>query len=208
MPAPAAPIYGVALAYTMYVVAVGGDFMPFFRFLVPVMPLYCLLLAWTLRRLLLRPLGVTLAVQLFVVGLWGFQLVCSLLTEQPYRAFVAHRTAVVGRAVGEWLAQRLSPDDLVAVNTAGSVPYCSNLPALDTLGLTDAQIARRPIYIVSTGWAGHRRGWGAYVLARRPQVILWYNSTGSREPFYLGDHELAESAVFSWSARGAQTCPP
>jgi hypothetical protein len=64
------------------------------------------------------------------------------------------------------------------------------------LGLTDAQIAHRPIYIVSEGWAGHRRGWGEYVLRRRPRVILWYNSAGLAEPHYLSDHELADDPLF------------
>jgi hypothetical protein len=39
------------------------------------------------------------------------------------------------------------------------------------------------------------------VLGRRPRVILWYNSAGSREPFYLGDHELAESPFFRFFFR-------
>jgi hypothetical protein len=109
---------------------------------------------------------------------------------------VAHRTALVGERVGAWLAERLAPGDWIAVNTAGSLPFFSRLPTIDMLGLTDAQIAHRPIYIVSEGWAGHRRGWGEYVLRRRPRVILWYNSAGLAEPHYLSDHELADDPLF------------
>jgi hypothetical protein len=111
--------------------------------------------------------------------------------------------------VGEWLASRLAPDATIAVNTAGAVPYFSRLPALDMLGLTDAQIARRPIYIVSEGWAGHRRGWGKYALRRRPSAILWYNSAGLAEPHYLSDHELADDALFRFFyALRVETLPP
>ena len=131
-----------------------------------------------------------------LVALFALQIAASLATEQPYRAFVAHRTAVVGERVGAWLAERLAPDDWIAVNTAGSLPYASRLPTIDMLGLTDAQIAHRPIYIVSEGWAGHRRGWGEYVLRRRPRVILWYNAAGLAEPHYLSDHELADDPFF------------
>ena len=171
-------------------VAVGADFMPYFRFFVPALPLCAVLTAGLLRgapRLSSR--GVVLAVL-------AVQASAGLATEQPYRAFVAHRTAVVGERVGAWLRGRLSSDDWIAVNTAGAVPYFSRLPAIDMLGLTDAQIAHRPIYIVSEGWAGHRRGWGEYVLTRRPRVILWYNSAGLAEPHYLSDHELADDPLF------------
>jgi hypothetical protein len=122
-------------------------------------------------------------------------------TEQPYRAFVAHRTTVVGARTGGWLGEHLAAGDLIAVNTAGAVPFFARLPTVDMLGLTDARIAGRPVYIVSTGWAGHRKGWGEYVLSRRPRIILWYNSAGAREPFYLGDHELADSALFRFFYR-------
>jgi hypothetical protein len=33
-------------------------------------------------------------------------------------------------------------------------------------------------------------------LNRQPRVIFFYNSSGSREPFYLGDHELADNPYF------------
>ena len=185
-------LYLIILAYVFSIVAVGGDFMPFYRFFIPIMPLCALLLASVLRALPLT----TQARGRIVAALLSAHVILGLLTEQPYRAFVAQRTAVVGKRVGEWLTEHLAPDDLIAVNTAGSLPYYSGLPTIDMLGLTDAQIARRPVFITSKGWAGHRRGWGAYVLRRRPRVILWYNSAGSAEPFYLSDHELAADPLF------------
>lgn len=189
-PAFALAIYTTLLAYVAYVVVVGADFMPFFRFFVPVLPLCAVLTAGGLRGLPRLTSGPV------VLALFALQIGAGLATEQPYRAFVAHRTALVGERVGAWLAERLAPDDWIAVNTAGSLPYVSRLPTIDMLGLTDAQIAHRPIYIVSEGWAGHRRGWGEYVLKRRPRVILWYNAAGLAEPHYLSDHELADDPLF------------
>jgi hypothetical protein len=194
----AAAVYLLVVAHVAYVVLVGGDFMPFFRFFVPILPLGCLLLAWLLGAVAAanpRGAGAALAAAVLV------ELVTAHAGEQPYRAFVAHRTALIGERVGAWLRAERRPGDLIAVNTAGALPYTSGLPTIDMLGLTDAQIAQRPIYIVSTGWAGHRKGWGAYVLDRQPQVILWYNSAGAREPFYLGDHELADSPLFRFFYR-------
>lgn len=185
-------LHAIVLGYVAYVVAVGADFMPFFRFFVPALPLVAVLTALVLRAVPLpeRAGGLVLA------ALFALHAAAGLATEQPYRAFVAHRTTLVGRRVGEWLAERIPHDAWIAVNTAGSLPYFSRLPTIDMLGLTDAQIARRPVYIVSEGWAGHRRGWGEYVLRRRPRIVLWYNSAGLAEPHYLSDHELANESLF------------
>ena len=186
-------LWFLCLAYGGYVVSVGGDFMPFFRFFLPIMPLCAVLLVWQLERLSRRSVfGYRVAVALLVVS----QLGTGFLSEQRLRAFVAHRTTVVGQEVGRYFAETFEEDDLIAVNTAGSLPYESRLPTVDMLGLTDAAIARHPVYIISPLWAGHRRGWGEYVLEKRPRTIVWYNSAGLAEPHYLGDHQLAEDPFF------------
>jgi hypothetical protein len=189
----------VAFVLAAYAVLVGGDSMPFFRFFLPVVPLAALLAAAVLAAFARAPV-----IALVVVA----GVAASLLTEEPYRAFVAHRTTLVGLEVGRFLGTRLPPDALVAVNTAGSLPFASRLPTVDMLGLTDETIARRPVYIVSAGWAGHRRGFGRYVLERRPRAILWYNSAGARAPFYLGDRELADDPYFRFFYVGRSATLP
>jgi hypothetical protein len=192
---PATIVGVVALAVILLTIALGGDSQPFHRFFIPVTPLLAALAAAAARHARGRGLA-TVAVVLFVV-----HVAAAHATTQPYVAFVADRTTRVGAAVGTFFKQRLAPDDLLATNTAGSLPYMSERPALDTLGLADYEIARRPIYISSTGWAGHRRGWGEYVLRRRPRAILFYNTAGAREPFYLGDRELLELPGFRFYYR-------
>jgi hypothetical protein len=204
-PALALALQAVALGTVAYVVVVGADFMPFFRFFVPALPLCAVLAATGLRTL---PLPAR-AWNATVAGLVGATVALGLLPEEVYRAFVAHRTALVGKEVGRWLGAELASDDWIAINTAGAVPYVSGLPAIDMLGLTDEQIARRPVYIVTPGWAGHRRGWGEYVLRRRPRAILFYNSAGLAEPHYLSDHELADHPLFRLFYRiRSATLPP
>ena len=192
---PAAVIAIVALALILLTIGLGGDSQPFHRFFIPALPLLAALAALAARHARGRALTATAAV------LFAVHVVAAHVTTQPYVAFVADRTTRVGSAVGDFFAERLAPDELLATNTAGSLPYESNRPALDTLGLADAAIARRPIYITSTGWAGHRRGWGEYVLRRHPRAILFYNTAGAREPFYLGDRELLELPGFRFFYR-------
>ncbi len=189
----------IAPAQIVYVILVGGDFMPYYRFLLPTLALCSLLLSWAIAigaahlspRLRALPAAAAIAIAL----------VAAHADDQRMVAFISHRTTSNGIRVGKMLAEELGEGDWIAVNTAGAIPFYSRLPAIDTLGLTDAAIARRETYIVSTGWAGHRRGWGRYVVDRRPKRIFWYNTTGDRTPFYLGDHELADDPYFRFFYR-------
>jgi len=190
-------ICAIPLALALYAIVIGGDFMPFHRFFVFGLPILVVLQAALLRAFVPRsPYRMRLLVIIIAAhALW------SLAGEQPYRALMAHRTAVVGERVGVWLAEHMKPNDEIAVNTAGALPYFSNLRAIDMLGLTDPAIAQRPVYVVSPGWTAHRRGWGEYVLRRRPRAVFWYNSAGSRRPHYLSDRELAASPFFRFFYR-------
>ncbi len=191
-------VWLIAITWVAYVVAVGGDSMPFHRFLLPILPAVAVLTGAVLSAVVKicprlgrgrRPLA--LAALLLAV-----QLGAGRLSEQPMRAFVAHRTTLVGLETGRYLAAERDSEDLLAVNTAGALPWASGLPSLDMLGLTEPSIARHGIYVVSPRWSGHRRGWGEHVMSRRPAVVVWYNSAGARQPHYLGDHQLADNPYF------------
>ncbi len=100
-----------------------------------------------------------------------------------------------GRPVGDWLRRHLEANALVATNCAGSLPYAAALPVLDMLGLTDAHIARTPPD--RERWIGHEKGDGAYVLSRRPDIIILGGPQGSVEPWpFPGDLQLAAAADF------------
>ncbi len=185
-------VWWICCAYTAYVVSVGGDFMPFFRFFLPLMPPLTVLTVACLSAWVPSPRA-----RVAVAGLLlALQWTTAVFDQQTYRAFVAHRTTIVGQDVGKFFRQTLEPGQWMGVNTVGSLPYESRLPTIDGLGLTDAAIARHPVYVISPLWSAHRRGWGQYMRRRRPQVIVWYNSAGLREPHYLGDRQLADDPYF------------
>jgi arabinofuranosyltransferase len=194
-------ILPLAYVYLVYTVLVGGDHMPFYRFSVLILPLLCLAAAGILRGLPAIEPTLPVFVRGFIALLLVGHISASYFTTQGYRAFVAHRTAVVGAATGSWFGAHLDAEDLMAVNTIGTLPYSSRLRTIDMLGLTDSAIAGRPIFVDSRGWAGHRRGWGRYVMDNRPRAIVWYNSAGSIDPFYLGDRELASDPFFRFFYR-------
>ena len=108
--------------------------------------------------------------------------------------------------MGRALETRLPAKSLVAAATAGSVPYFApSLAFIDTLGLNDRHIAQRaPVGVPpgldrSDGWflvPGHLRGDGAYVLSRRPDVIMFGGAKGDLLPWFLSDYQIAAAQVF------------
>jgi arabinofuranosyltransferase len=114
--------------------------------------------------------------------------------------------AAIGEIVGRTLAARLPTGTLVASATAGSVPYFApSLAFIDSLGLNDPHIARQSPATMPTalealdGWTtvpGHLRGDGAYVLSRKPEVIMLGGANGDLLPWFLGDYQLVTSKTF------------
>ena len=78
---------------------------------------------------------------------------------------------LVGKALGELFYKGTPRDVLLAVHTAGAIPYYSRLPAVDIYGLNDrwvAQYGEPGSYI-----AGHRkRAPYSYLVERRVNIVF------------------------------------
>ncbi len=100
-----------------------------------------------------------------------------------------------GRIVGTWLHGAAPATTVIATNAAGALPYAADLPSIDMLGLADRTIAKsRPDV---RQWVGHERGDAAYVLGRRPGVIILGGAEGALEPWpFPGDLQLAMHPEF------------
>jgi len=87
---------------------------------------------------------------------------------------------------------------LIAVINAGCIPYASQLPALDMLGLNDAYIAHHRPADMGRGLIAHETGDGAYVLARKPDLVAFCGppSPTAGDPCFRGELELAATPEF------------
>ncbi len=83
---------------------------------------------------------------------------------------------------------------LIGVTAAGCYPYWSELPAIDMLGLNDRYIAMHPTRAVGNGWVGHEAGNGAYVLSRKPDLIVF--TAGNPEPQFQYEVDFAPGTPF------------
>jgi len=151
-----------------FILGVGGDWMPGYRFLVPVMPLMCLVAAHGLgkRPIFVRAMAVTF-----------------LLLAAPIEASLDDGGGpAVGVRLARWLCDKkplvqpllnignelrvmANPGDAIALSEAGVVPYTSRLRVIDMLGLMDPEIAKLPGGL-------HQKFDANVVLKRKPRFIL------------------------------------
>lgn len=156
----------------VYVIAVGGDWMPHHRFIYHVLPLLFLLVqegAWrvwdALRPRTNRPL------------LTGVVLMTALLAANGYPLYVGrdfdelsgdHFNAHEARRIGETLDRILPEDMLIGIEWGGIIPFYTRHEVLDTFGLTDRKITSLPF---------ERRIWGrminpAYIRSRGVDLLV------------------------------------
>ncbi len=183
----------VTVAYALYVVKVGGDFMGLYRFILPVVPLAALCVQEGIRavfgrlrpyvpRMVLVVAGVTaaaafaagsLSVSITATRGWvveGVHVDSDRGIDSPryLKHYVQERVPI-----GIWLGQQARPGQLASVGGAGVIPYYSRLRSFDTFGLVDETIAHDP-GMTRTGSTrpGHQK-WVAdwYLFARKPTLI-------------------------------------
>lgn len=172
--------------YTAYIVAVGGDHFPGYRFFVPVLPFLVLLLARGAQQLTmlggaLRRAAGPLAIVL-LAGLSVFNLTRSTPFDQIVRG--DDESVWLWREMGWWLADHAQPGESMAAMGAGAIPYYSDRETIDLLGLNDRHIARLDVEGLGTGVAGHEKRDPDYVLnERRPTYIpgIWTEYFGGSQ---------------------------
>ena len=156
-------IFAVAViaAQIVFLIVVGRDFMPGYRFLMPVYPLACALAGGLIVRIGLRLSDLTLrfGAAILVVGLCTGLFVFEadslkshkhrfwLLRNRPWTAYL-FQTDLKGtwleghESTAAYLKRMAGPTDVLVLGPAGVIPYYSELHAIDLFGLTDKFIAR------------------------------------------------------------------
>jgi hypothetical protein len=165
---------GVTAVYLGYVVFVGGDTLSMHRFLVPIIGLLGLLVAWGAEgwksHFHPRP-----------AILWGAGLLMAAAVVYSARPNFAGaifdsvrwemRETATWKEVGLWFRQNATAGDSIAVLPAGAIPYFSGLKAIDMLGLNDHTIAHTKVPM-GHGEAGHEKYNLEYVLRRSPTFVV------------------------------------
>jgi len=177
-------VYGLVLLVTFggYLASTGGDFMPLYRFVAPLVPLLALAAAaaWTAltERVAARARELVTAIAwiafaayagLHVVDGWRQQSVWS--EGEMVSVGWSRQEMDEWLRIGDLLRIAAQPTDTLATTAAGAIPYRSGLPTLDLHGLSAPDLSRyrrraseRP---------GHQ--WmlkGRWLDAHPPQILL------------------------------------
>ena len=133
----------VAFAVLAYVVLVGGDWMPYFRFLAPFEPFCFLLICAAIRDVLERERASATAGMLVVLA--GACVQRGAAMEKARSAFAGEDRfwKATSGAVVAWLTEHDVPGG-VALGDIGYVGYATGYPVLDLLGLVDPVISELP----------------------------------------------------------------
>ena len=210
------PAWGPVLVATLglwcaYVAFVGGDFMEF-RFMVPILPLVMVLLAWCLpaasadRRVQAATVVVVLLGSVFhAATFWGVRDIESI------RSLAIHMEPDGGDwdEVGRTLSQHFDAESgvVIAVGPAGAIPYYSRLPTVDMRGLVDPWVARNGI-IVSTVPGHQRISPLDYLVERGVDLVVGHPQVVSRRDGLPSAYPLSELSRFALVDASPDTVPP
>jgi hypothetical protein len=188
-------LLGLTAVWLAYVTLVGGDNLAGGRMFLPALPLAYV-----------AAVRLAAACRVRTVLIAALVVAAAQAASYHRNAFVQGRVAAwrrnfpLLRAAGIHLRDSFPPETLVALNTAGVIPYYSRLPTIDMLGLNNRQIARHGRRD-RTKRFGHQVGDGAYVLSQRPDVILLDGPPAVQPGDFVGDEEIWSSPEFRTAYR-------
>jgi arabinofuranosyltransferase len=163
----------VLMVHLIYVIKVGGDYLPMARFILHVFPLLAVLAALGLWFVCRARVAVAVAL---ASGIAMAQNVYFYLgTGADYRSLAEIRLLnAEWKSLAAWLKSNYPPDTVIAVNAAGAVPYLTGFKTIDMLGLNDKHIARAKssIRVAAGPVPGHFKYDGEYVCGLRPDIVI------------------------------------
>jgi arabinofuranosyltransferase len=195
--------YALPLLFTaaagLEVLLLGGDWMPHYRMLLPILPFVMLtvsrgLMAIAARRTRAAMLAIALVLFAAAPGAIG------------YDAFVTERVSVDKFVkLGRRLRDILPPGTTIGCGSTGAIGYYTDMPIVDILGLTERFIARHGT-VVGTQ-PGHLKTDGEYVFGKRPDLLLLGNVRihqgmrgRERMPLKIQEDEIARQPGFERSS--------
>lgn len=182
----------LVLAFCLHILLSGGDYMGGNRFFVPLLPLLALILFYGLGNFAVRRQWMR------IKNMAVLALPPIVLQYAIFDSYIFSPPVMASYTVADYVSTQWPKNSLIVISPAGALPYLApNHRYIDALGLNDPHIARRVITeypAAKQKIPGHFKGDGAYVLARKPDYIIfdlaWGMDWTGHTPFYLTDYEI------------------
>jgi hypothetical protein len=161
-------VVGIAGALVAVAIGGGGDWMFHERLLVPVFPLLAATVVSLCPGRFSLPISAAAAFVAFLPVMVPPRVLREALALRPMSLLARQEGELTDAslAAGRFIRERWPTPALIAVNHAGALPFATDYPTLDMVGLTDRHIARE----VSGGL--HEKWDAEYVLSRAPKLIV------------------------------------
>ena len=181
-------ILTICALYCFYVIAVGGDYMHYFRFFVPIMPLMALLAGEGFNRLrekkavLGYSIGIILTALMIFGAFYPFGIKPSAVIAEPkplyyipakpMLMFERYQAARL-KLLGETFAGVQRPGESMATSAIGIIGYVTELNIYDFHGLTDPYVAKRRNPNMGKGDPAHEKLDFAYTISLKPTYVMF-----------------------------------
>jgi len=164
-------LLAVGAVISLAVIAAGGDWLLGYRAFVPLAPVMVFLLLEALAPARLAGRGRTLVCGSLLVFALTQCVIRDNLNARMGRQWTHESLRPIGEALKEKYGAR---QPLLAVFTAGAIPYYSGLPTLDMYGLSDRHLTRHrhDNAQFGHGLVGHDLFDADYIISRRPDLLL------------------------------------
>ena len=168
-------LFAQVLLFCLYILKVGGDYMLYFRFFIPLIPLLCILSAVVIIDWCSKKDKAIIYNSIIVVTLSLSMTIALILSSDMEQAPGVRQAHADNEVFSDWLSSSLPKDTVIAMNLVGLVPYRTGFKTIDMLGLNDKHIARGKIAQLRAGpgsYIGHFKYDGEYVCSLKPDVML------------------------------------
>lgn len=179
------------MAWMSYITLIGGDIFPAFRHYYVVLIFLVFSIITGLEHSNKIDFSITKTRVFFFILLISSVCIQVFIPANQYAK--DERWEFDGMHLGNRLKNIFPNNTLIAVTAAGCIPYFSELPTVDMLGLNDYFLARNPPSNFGNGALAHELGDANYVMRRNPDLIIF--GTGSELNFNIGD-QLKENMIF------------
>lgn len=172
----------LTIIYSITVVFEGGDFYDYFRFLTPYIPLWIISLSLMLDWLTnfskersfyyIKIISFGTFILIILLSIDIFSKAFPWRNEQARKFLAGAELNYSRKKVGMWLRQNCPPNLKIATNCAGIIPYYSGLHSLDTLGITNSEVAHAPVYFGFNSLRGHEKFKPGIIFEHNPDLVI------------------------------------